>query len=203
MAEVCLYVAASLDGFLADADGGVGWLEAFEDEYPDGEPGENGYEAFFGTVDCLVMGANTYEQIVTEFAGDAEDRAPDADGGGDDGNGDDAAVAGWPYGDVPTYVTTHRDLPRASDAVEFFAGDVADLAADLDAEYDTVWLVGGAALAREFVRKNLVDEIRLSIVPVLLGEGIRLFAEDGPERSLHLVDETAFESGIVELRYAL
>lgn len=183
MTEFALYIAASLDGYIADADGGVGWLDSFEDRYEDGVAGESSYESFFETVDCLVMGSHTYEQIVTEFVDDpAED---------------------WPYGGRPTYVTTSRDLPRATDEVEFFAGDLRELASELAGEYETVWLGGGAALARTFLRLDLLDEIRLSVIPVLLGEGISLFGELGVGRALHLEDVTAFESGIAELRYAV
>lgn len=185
MTTIVLYIAASLDGYVADPDGSVAWLEEFDDDYPAGVDGESSYESFFASVDCLVMGSHTYEQIVTEFIGEDADPA-------------DA----WPYGDRPTYVTTGRDLPRASDAVEFYDGDLAALVADLDA-HDTVWLVGGAALARSFLREGLLDEIRLSVVPVLRGDGIALFGGDEIAAPLHLLDVTAFESGIVELRYAV
>lgn len=172
--DVVLYIATSLDGYVADGEGGVEWLETFEDDYDGGEPGGS-YEAFFETVDCLVVGARTYEQVL--------------------GFGE------WPYGDRRTVVVTHRDLPRASEHVEFYAGDLRGLVADLTAVHDRIWLVGGAALAGAFLERELVEEIRLSVIPVLLGGGVRLFGESGTSRALHLVGETAFESGVVELHY--
>lgn len=172
---ITLYIAASLDGFVADDSGGVDWLESFEDTHDDGEPGGS-YEDFFETVDCLVMGARTYEQVL--------------------GFGE------WPYGDRPTVVVTHRSLPRANDSVSFYEGDLRPL---LDrgvlVEHDHVWLVGGAALARQFLDEGLVDDIRLSVIPTLLGGGISLFGESGTERPLHLAGTTAYENGIVELHY--
>ncbi|SDR19075.1 dihydrofolate reductase family protein [Natronobacterium texcoconense] len=167
--RIILYIAASVDGFIADEDGGVEWLEEFDDGASDG------YEAFFADVDCLVVGSNTYEQI--------------------------RSFGEWPYEDRPAYVLTRRDLPRATDAVEFYDGNVTDLSAELDQQYDRIWLVGGARLARSFLRANQIDDLRLSIVPILLGDGISLFDGSGDRRRLHHLETETRESGIVELRY--
>lgn len=173
--SITLYIAASLDGIIADESGGVDWLESFENSYDDGEPGGS-YEDFFETVDCLVMGASTYEQVL--------------------GFGE------WPYGDRPTVVLTHRELPRVTDSVTFYEGDLRPLVDEtVLVEHDHIWLVGGAVLARDFLDEGLVDEIRLSVIPALLGSGISLFGESGAERALHLAGTTAYENGIVELHY--
>lgn len=175
--QITLYVAGSLDGYVADEDGGVDWLETFEDSYEDGESGGS-YETFFETVDCLVMGANTYEQIL--------------------GFGE------WPYGDRPTVVATHRNLPRAHDGVTLSSGNPSELIEEAIPDgCEHVWLVGGAALARSFLREDLIDEIRLSVIPVLLGSGIPLFGGSDIRRSLHLTGATAYESGIVEVSYTV
>ncbi|MFD1511880.1 dihydrofolate reductase family protein [Halomarina rubra] len=165
-----LYIATSVDGYVAAEDGGVDWLEAFG-----GEDSAAAYEAFFAAVDCLVMGATTYEQVL--------------------GFGE------WPYEERPTVVVTSRDLPRATDAVELYAGDLDALAERLTDEYDHVWLVGGAQLARTFLALGRVDRLRLSVVPVVLGAGVPLFDGDGDRTDLTLLDSTSFESGIVELDY--
>ena len=172
--RIVLYIAASVDGFIADEDGGIEWLDAFERETEDSAVGD-AYEEFFGSVDCLVVGATTYEQILT--------------------------FDEWPYEDRPTYVLTHRDLPRATDAVAFVDGDVGTLAADLRRDHEHIWVVGGAQVAREFLDESQIDELRLSLVPVLLGDGISLFAADGEHHRLALLDTVADSSGIVELRY--
>ncbi|ADB59124.1 bifunctional deaminase-reductase domain protein [Haloterrigena turkmenica DSM 5511] len=170
---VTLYIAASLDGFVATADGGVEWLEEYAS---DGENGADGnFEAFFADVDCLVMGSRTYEQLLS--------------------------FDGWPYGERPTFVVTSRDLPLATAHVELVAGNLRELVDGLEERYDRIWLVGGAALAQSFLREGLVDEIRLTVVPVLLGGGIRLFDDDGTEHTLETLECTSFESGLVELRY--
>lgn len=171
--RVTLHMAASLDFRVAKHDGSVSWLET-SDDYEQGVAGDPS-DGSLGTIDCFVLGSNTYELALT---------------------------LGWPYGDVPTIVVTHRKLESTRPAVEFYAGDVSRLVNDvLKPRYRDIWLVGGPALAREFVRLGLVDDVRISIVPILLGEGM-LFVEDvGGDRPLHLKDVTAHRNGIVELWY--
>jgi dihydrofolate reductase len=174
---ITLYLAVSLDGHVADAEGGVEWLEAYESDPTDPEGPAVAYESFFESVDALVMGSTTYEQVL--------------------GFGE------WPYGDRPTVVCTSRDLPRATDAVTFYDGDVADLAERLRGQYGHVWHVGGAALARAFLREGLVDDLQLTVVPVVLGAGIPLFDESVGTHSLALEETTTFSNGLVELRYRI
>ena len=171
--SVTLYIACSLDGFIATSDGGVEWLEEFQGE-PEDESG--GYEEFFDTVDCLLMGSKTYEQVL-EF--------------------------GWPYGQRPTYVITHRDLPQATDAVELFDGDLKTLPAELKQRFDHIWLVGGAQVVQALASNGDIDRMRFSVVPRILGDGIRLFAATGTGHDLNLVKSTEDSSGIVELEYTI
>jgi dihydrofolate reductase len=167
--RVTLYVATSVDGYVADEDGGVDWLEEF-----DGASGDDveGFAAFFESVDCLVMGATTYDQVR--------------------GFGD------WPYGDRPTYVFTHRDLSPATDAVAFVDGRVGDCATALTNRYEHVWLVGGASLARQFLAERAVDDLRLARVPVLLGGGVPLFGGGYDRQRLRLRGTTTRDGGLVE-----
>lgn len=171
--EITLYIAASVDGYIATPDGGVAWLDEFEDD----TEAESGYDAFFADVDCLVMGGTTYEQV--------------------QGFGE------WPYGEKPTYVVTSRERERATDAVELVDGDVGDLAERVRRRYAHIWLVGGATLAQAFLRQHEVDHLRLSLIPVLLGEGIRLFEETETRVTLEHVETTTHDSGIVEVAYAV
>ncbi|MEY7849995.1 dihydrofolate reductase family protein [Natrarchaeobius sp. A-rgal3] len=172
--EIVLYIAVSVDGYIASEDGGVEWLEEFESA-PENEHG--GYEAFFESVDALVMGATTYEQV--------------------------RSFGEWPYEDRPTYVLTRRDHPPGPEGVQFVDDEVTALAARETAKHDRIWLVGGATVARAFLRAGLVDELRLSIVPRLLGSGISLFGDDGAAMRLKLIESTTAENGILELRYAV
>ena len=168
-------MAQSLDGFIADEDGDVGWLETFQDYYGKGVPGES-YQEFFQSLDCLIIGAYTYEQILT--------------------------FGGWIYDDVPTFVVTSRQLPASQNNIKLYSGDLVKLVKEvIPPEYENIWLLGGANLAQEFVRLGLLDEIRLSVIPVLLGNGVSLFGNSGPGSALHLTHVTAFKTGIVELWY--
>lgn len=172
--RITLYIAASVDGFIADEDGGVEWLEEFSRK-TEADGDAEGYDEFFSGIDCLVMGARTYEQI-REFGE-------------------------WPYGDRPTYVFTNRALPRLAETVEFVEGDVGAVATQLKRRYGHVWLVGGAQLLSSFLSENEVDELRLSLVPILLGSGIRLFPAGGARRRLRQLESITHGTGIAELRY--
>lgn len=169
--RVTLYIATSVDGYIADEEGSVDWLEEFRSE------DAGGFSEFFGSVDCLVMGATTYEQVL-EFGE-------------------------WPYGETATYVFTHRDLPPATDAVEFVDDDVATLSQELKRQYEHVWLVGGANLAQSFLREQAIDDLRLFFVPVLLGEGVRLFSGEYTRHRLRLHDSVSEDGGLVEHHYEI
>ena len=168
--RVTIYIATSVDGYIADEDGSVDWLDAVES---DGEL-DAAYSAFVDTVDCLAMGARTYEQVL--------------------GFGE------WPDGDTPTYVFTHRDLEAATEAVEFVEGVSAHVD-DLEHTDEHIWLVGGAALAQSFLRAARIDVLRLAIVPILLGDGVGLFAGEYEPRDLSLLETNVFDNGIVEHAY--
>src|SRR5262252_7033272 len=103
--RVTVHMVASLDGFIARKNGSVDWLDT-SDEFPGGTRMEPAFiEAFLKTIDCYVMGSRTYETALSF----------------------EAKGFGWSYGDKPTFVLTHRDLPRARTTVEFYSGDLADL----------------------------------------------------------------------------
>ena len=111
---------------------------------------------------------------------------------------------GWAYGDTPTVVLTHRNLPVDRPNVEIYSGDLNKLVNErLKPNYKNVWIAGGAIVAREFIRLKLADEIRLSVMPVILGDGTLFFDHIGQEQTLHLKDVTAYKSGMVELHYEI
>jgi dihydrofolate reductase len=178
--RVTIHMVASLDGFIARQDGSVDWLET-ADEFAGGEtlaPGA--VEAFLQTIDCYVMGARTYETAL----------------------GFEAKGFGWAYGDKPTFVLTHRDLPRTRETVEFYSGDLAQLVnGRLRTTFRSIWFVGGGVVSGECLRLGLADEVRYSIVPILIGEGIPFFDKLDRDVALHLAEVKAYKSGMVELRY--
>jgi dihydrofolate reductase len=173
-------MVASLDGFIARRDGSADWLET-ADEFADGETLDPAsVEAFLKTIDCYVMGSRTYETAL-RFEGQG---------------------LGWAYGDKPTFVLTNRDLPRVRETVEFYSGDLAQFVnGHLRPRFRAIWIVGGAAVATECLRLGLADEVRYSILPILIGDGIPFFQKLDKDIPLHLAAIKAYKSGMVELRY--
>lgn len=178
--RVTIHMAASLDGFIARKDGSVDWLET-SDEFADGHSLDPQFvEAFLETIDCYVMGSRTYETAV-RFETQGFD---------------------WPYGDKPTFVLTNRELPRVRDTVEFCSGDLAQFVnGRLRSRFRTIWFVGGGMVSSECLRLGLADEVRYSILPILIGEGIRFFEGLDSDIALHLAEVKAYKSGMVELCY--
>ncbi len=178
--RVTIHMAASLDGFIARRDGRVDWLET-ADEFAGGDTMDPGFvEAFLQTIDCYVMGSRTYETAL-RF---------------------EAQGLGWAYGDKPTFVLTSRELPRTRDSVRFHSGDLAQLVNErLRPAFRAIWFVGGGMVAAECLRLGIADEVRYSILPILIGEGIPFFDRLDRDIALHLAEVKAYKSGIVELRY--
>jgi dihydrofolate reductase len=172
-------MVSSLDGFIAKTDNSVSWFET-RDFHGAGVTEADPTE-FLKTIDCYVMGARTYEHALEL-----------------------SESYGWAYGDTPTVVVTHRQLPVEKHNVEIYSGDL-DILVDerLKPRYRTVWLVGGPMLARDFIYLNLADEIRLSILPIILGDGLLFLDHIRKEQALHLKDVVAYKSGMVELSYEI
>jgi len=178
--RVTIHMAASLDGFIARKDGRVDWLET-SDEFISGDSLDPSYvEAFLKSIDCYVMGSRTYETALNfETKG-----------------------LGWSYGDKPTFVLTSRNLPRTRDTVEFYSGDLSQFVNErLRPAFGSIWFVGGGVVSADCLRRGLADEIRYSILPVLIGDGIPFFEKLRRDVTLHLAEVKAYKSGIVELRY--
>jgi len=171
MPEVILYTAASLDGYIARADGDVDWLSAVE------QPGTDyGYTNFYASVDALVMGRKTYELV----AGMA-----------------DWPYAGRPsYVLTRQGLRSERDDVRFTDA----APDALCEQLDREG-HDRVWLVGGGEVVAAFQRRGLVHEYIVSIVPTLLGTGVPLFPRVEVETPLDLAESRLYPSGLVQLTY--
>ena len=175
-ATVTLHMVSSLDGFIARHDNSVSWLDTPQDVYERGVSELDGAEEVLKSIGCYILGSRTYEH---------------------------ALQLGWPYGDTPTVVVTTRQLPSARTSVEFYSGDLEELVDErLAPRYRNIWLVGGAMLCQSFLRLDLVDAIVLSIAPVMLGDGLRLFGGSTDERRWRLKDVVAYKTGFVELMYA-
>jgi dihydrofolate reductase len=178
--RVTIHMAASLDGFIARKDGSVDWLET-ADRFEDGEvlAPESAAE-FLRTIDCYVMGSRTYETALAF----------------------EARGLGWAYGEKPTFVLTRRELRKTRSSVEFHAGDLQRFVEErLRPNFRTIWFVGGGAVSGECLRRGLADEVRYSILPILIGDGIAFFEGLGRDVALHLLEVKAYQSGVVALRY--
>lgn len=178
--RVTIHMAASLDGFIARKDGRVDWMET-ADEFPGGETMAPEYiAAFLKTIDCYVMGSRTYETAL-RF---------------------EAQGYGWAYGNTPVFVLTTRALPKTRDSVEFHAGDLAEFVnGTLRPRFASIWFAGGGAVAAECLNRGLADQVRYSILPVLIGDGIQFFDGLNKDVALHLAELKAYKSGMVALTY--
>jgi dihydrofolate reductase len=178
--RVTIHMVASLDGFIARRDGRVDWLET-SDEFEDGDTLDQEFvESFLKTIDCHVIGSRTYETALSfETKG-----------------------LGWSYGDKPTFVLTNRNLPRTRDTIEFYSGDLAQFVNErLRPKFRTIWFVGGGVVSGECLRLGLANEVRYSVLPILIGDGISFFERLDRDIALHLAEVKANKNGIVELFY--
>ena len=179
LARTIYFAAATLDGYIADADGGIDWLTGFEPNYEGGgESVTGGIDSFLEGIGALVSGSTTYEFIL----------------------GHD-----WPYGDRPSWVLTSRELPVAEGAdIRFHNGPVADIHPEMLAaagERD-LWVVGGGPVASDLADAGLLDELWVTVVPIVLRSGKPLFSRP-IDHAMRLLGTRTFSSGMIELRYAL
>lgn len=192
MARTVYYCASSLDGYIAGADDSLDWLTgyqgSFEHEGAEAGPMSEGgaYEVFYESVRALVMGSATYEWILDHL---------DVAGGG-----------GWPYTGKPCWVLSSRELRRPEGegmdvrVVDAPVGELFDEVARAAGD-GVIWVVGGGGVASQFADEGRLDEVHLTVVPVVLGAGKPLFEGPLPGGSMQLTGTTAFENGMVELRY--
>jgi dihydrofolate reductase len=174
--SITLHVVSSLDGFIARRDNSISWMDTTSVYEPGATISPEQIAAFLKTIDCYVLGSRTYEH---------------------------ALQLGWPYGDTPVVVVSSRRWSEAKKSVEFYSGDLKTLVdTKLSPRYRNIWLVGGAILCQRFLELGLVDEIKLTIAPVLLGEGLRLFGASPSEEKWNLKNVTAYKNGFVELSYS-
>ena len=164
MGKIILYIASSLDGYIARENGDVDWLPINTD---------SGYDNFYKSIDTVIMGKKTYDQILT--------------------------FGDYPYKGKKSYVFTRNDSLTKDENVEF-ASNVEEFSRNLVSSKGNIWLVGGSELFSAFLEHKLVDEIILSIIPTVLGKGIPLFQNINQETNLKLIKTTEY-SGLVELTY--
>lgn len=171
--KLCLFIAMSLDGYIAKPDGDISFLDDMNQEGED-----YGYSAFIETVDTVILGRKTYDKILSMGVES-------------------------PYGERDVYVVT-RTLRENSGKTTFYSGDLKQLVLTLKSKPGkNIYCDGGAEIIAQLIHENLIDEITVSIVPVLLGDGIRLFGGNFQEKKLKLTENKSFEKGLVQLQYVL
>jgi dihydrofolate reductase len=182
------YCAATLDGYIAERDDTLDWLMKYEGSFAGegAEPVKGEYDRWYEGVGAIVMGSATYEFILRHIAGGGR----------------------WAYSGKPVWVLTSRELARPDgDGVDvrFAAASVADLYDELieAAGQRSLWVMGGGNVASQFAGAGLLDEVTVWVVPVVLGEGKPLFDLRLPGGPMQLLGARTFDSGMVELRYAI
>lgn len=181
-----VYIATSLDGFIARKNGAIDWLMSVEngdddqltsDENVDANE-DYGFAEFFSSVSCLVMGRNTFEKVLS--------------------------FGGWPYGEKRVVVMTKSlsSLPEDTPGeVELFSGSPEALVEKLKNEGEEHLYIDGGLLIQSFLRAGLIDEIVLTRIPVLIGEGLPLFGPLDEDIKLEHIETKTFDNGLVQSKY--
>ena len=173
MRTLSIYIAASLDGYIAKPNDDLSFLKLVEREGED-----YGYAEFTATIDTIILGRKTYDWVMKEIGPSHYDN----------GNRD-------------VYVITRTARP-SSGRTTFYTGDLTELVKQLKSEDGkNIYCDGGAEIINELLQHDLIDELIISVIPVLLGNGTRLFKDNRPEQELELVSSKSFESGLIRLHY--
>ena len=168
--KLILYIASSLDGYIATHDDDLSFLELVQKEEED-----YGYSEFLSTVDTVILGRRTYDWVSKHIES--------------------------PYSGKKVYVITKSQKENIGNIV-FYSDDLKELIQKLkNSDGKHIFCDGGAELVNSLLRENLFDELIISVIPILLGDGIRLFKEGLPQTNLELVSAKTFSTGLVQLHY--
>ncbi len=169
--KVILFIAMSLDGFIAATDDDLSFLSMVEKEGED-----YGYSDFIATIDSVILGRKTYDKVLS-------------------------MGIDFPHADKNTYIITRTER-KPLGKVQFYTGSLHTLVTTLrQKEGKNIFVDGGAEVVTLLLKDKLIDELYISIIPVLLGNGVRLFKEERPEQKLELIRTKKFKKGLVQLHY--
>ncbi|GAA0877122.1 dihydrofolate reductase family protein [Algoriphagus jejuensis] len=173
MRKLIIYIAASLDGYIAKPNDDLSFLKLVEKEGED-----YGYAAFTATIDTIILGRKTYDWVLEEIG-----------------------TSHYDNGDRDVFVITKTERP-SSGRTTFYTGDLVEFVHQLKAkDGKNIYCDGGAELINELLKNDLIDEFIISIVPVLVGGGTRLFKDGRAEQELELLSTQAFDTGLTQLHY--
>ena len=167
MKKIILYIATSVDGFIARKNGSVDWLTKFNNKEED-----YGYKEFFDSIGTVILGNTTYKEFKA------------------------------PYGNKKCFVFSRKNTGKENNII-FVNSNVKEFIKGLSDEDGNIWLVGGADLAKEFLKNNLIDEFIITVIPTVLGDGIPLFRDGYGEHQLKLLNTKSYDSGVVQLRFQI
>jgi dihydrofolate reductase len=169
--KVILYIATSLDGYIAKPNDDLGFLSIVEQEGQD-----YGYADFIKKVDAVIVGRKTYDKVISM--------------------GFD-----FPHADKDAYIITRT--PRLSiGSIKFYTGDLKALVDKLKSENGkNIFCDGGAEIVNELLKSDLIDEFIISVIPILVGNGTKLFKDNRPEQQLELLSAKTFDTGLTQLYY--
>ena len=171
MRKLVLYIAASLDGFISKPNDDLSFLSIVQKEGED-----YGYSEFISTIDTVLVGRRTYDWVMSQ-------------------------VSEFPHSDKETFIITRKSKPSAEN-IHFYSGDLKELVTSLKAKSGkNIFCDGGAELINGLLKDDLIDEMIISVIPVLVGSGIRLFKEGINERKIELLSSKKFDTGLVQLHY--
>jgi dihydrofolate reductase len=169
--KVILYIATSLDGYIAKPNDDLSFLSIVEQEGQD-----YGYADFVKTVDTVIVGRKTYDKVISM--------------------GFD-----FPHADKDAYIITRTPRPTVG-SVKFYSGDLKTLVGKLKTESGkNIYCDGGAEMVNELLKDNLIDEFIISVIPILVGNGTKLFKDNRPEQKLELVSVKSFDKGLTQLHF--
>jgi len=173
MKKIKLYIAVSLDGYIARSNGDIDWLT----EYPINSETNYGYNEFYKSIDTVIMGGRTYRDIL-------------------------CMDVIFPYKDKMTYVITRNPLSEKEN-VHFITDNIIDTISQLRMqEGKDIWLVGGGELITILLNQDFVDEMIITYIPVILGNGISLFPNNPKESKWKLENSIQFTNGVFQAKYA-
>jgi dihydrofolate reductase len=169
--KLIVYIAMSLDGYIAGPNDDLSFLSRVEQEGQD-----YGYADFVKSVDTIIIGRKSYDKVIS-------------------------MGYEYPHVDKDVYIITRQERPSVG-SFRYYAGDLADLVNRLKKEAGkNIYCDGGAEIVQELLQHKLIDELIISVIPALLGNGVRLFKDGRPEMELKLVSTRQFEKGLVQLHY--
>lgn len=172
MKKIILYIAASLDQYIAEPDGGLEWLTGF----PNPEKIDYGYNDLLASIDMVIMGGKTYRELL---------------------NMDII----WPYSNQRTYVVSHHNWSENKN-IKFITENVIETISNLRNEVGKdIWLVGGGELISILLAADLIDEMQIAYIPVILGKGIPLFPDQPKESKWELARNKLYNSGVLMVEY--